>query len=312
MKNILITGAGGFTASHLAPLLRSEGGVRLFGISLAENPAERFLDRIYRGNVLDADLLRESIRESKPDQVYHLAAVVPVALVKKDFPHALRVNVEGTCRFLDVLSEEAPAARVLITGSSDECWARTGEEMPLRETDRFTPVNEYGVTKVAQELLARLYQREKGMSILFARTFNFTGPGQPPEFVCSSFARQVAEFRKRDGGTIRVGNLDVVRDFLDIRDVVRAYRTILEKGTSGSVYNVCSGEGVPLEWILETLREMAGVPIAVEKEEARVRKMDIPYLVGCNEKLRSLGWERRIPMGETLQDLLRSWERPQE
>ncbi|MDA8123421.1 MAG: GDP-mannose 4,6-dehydratase [Deltaproteobacteria bacterium] len=308
MMRTLITGADGFSASHLLPLLRAEGKEAIFGASLAPSPGDRWLDRTFVGDILEKDFLRETIREARPDRVYHLAAIVPVTLVRNDFPRALRVNVEGTQRLLDALSEEAPEAKVLIVGSSDEYGARPREEMPLRELDTFSPANGYGVTKVAQELLARLYQRERGMPVVFARTFNFTGPGQPADYVCSSFARQVERCRQAGGGTIRVGNIDVERDFLDIRDVVGAYRALMEKGTPGQVYNVCSGEVVSLRRILEILRNIAGVGIAVERDEARVRKVDIPYLVGDNSRLRGLGWKRKFPIGETLADLLRSLE----
>jgi len=305
---VLVTGADGFSASHLLPLLRAGRGAKIFGASLAPSPGDRWLDRIFLGDVLEEGFLQETIRETRPDRVYHLAAVVPIAQVRNDFPRALRVNVEGTQRLLDALSEEAPEARVLIVGSSDEYGARPREEMPLREFDTFSPANVYGVTKVAQELLARVYQREREMSIMFARTFNFTGPGQPGDYVCSSFARQVERCRHAGGGTIRVGNLDVERDFLDIRDVVGAYRILMEEGIPGTIYNVCSGECVSLRWILDMLRGMAGVRIEVERDEAKVRKVDIPYIVGDNTRLCALGWKRKYPIENTLGDLLRSVE----
>lgn len=308
MKTVLVTGARGFSASHLLPLLRSEADVGIFGISPEDGGYDRLCDRLYRGDVLDAEFLRAVVQEVRPDYVYHLAAVVPIAHVNRDFRHALRVNVEGTYNLLEILAGEAPGARVLIVGSSDEYGGMRREEMPLSEVDTFVPVNAYGVTKVAQELLARLFHRERGMPLMFTRTFNFTGPGQSPEFVCASFARQVALCRFRAGGTIRVGNLDVSRDFLDVRDVVSAYRVIMEKGIPGRVYNVCSGEAVSLRWILETLRHMAGVPIAIDPDEGRMRKADIPYLLGRNDRLRELGWRRKIPIAETLRDLLGDWE----
>jgi len=308
MRNVLVTGAEGLAASHLLPLLRREGGARIFGTSLVESGVDRLVDRAYRVDILDRDSIRKVVRESTPDHVYHFAAVVPVSRVNADFAYALRVNVEGTYNLLESISEVAPLAKVLIAGSSEEYGARGREDMPLTETDVFSPTNAYGVTKVAQELLARLSEKGKGMRIFFTRTFNLTGPGQSPEFVCSSFAQQVALCRLRGTGTIRVGNLDVERDFLDIRDVVRAYRTIMEKGTLGLLYNVCSGEPVSLLRILDTLRSLAGVPIAIEQDEKRVRKVDIPYVVGSNKRLCGLGWERTFTMEETLRDLLNYWD----
>ena len=308
MKRTLVTGADGFTASHLLPLLRSGDRSLLFGTSLVSSPRAPLLDGIFVGDVLDDGFLRKVVRDTHPDRVYHLAAVVPVPLVRKDLPHALRVNVEGTYRLLEALSDEAPEARLLIVGSSDEYGVRPREEMPLRELDTFSPANGYGLTKVAQELLGRQYHRERGLPVVFARTFNFTGPGQPADYVCASFARQVEACRRKGGGTIRVGNLDVERDFLDIRDVVRAYKVLMDHGATGQVYNVCSGESVPLRRILDALRAMAGVDIRVERDEARIRTVDIPYLFGDNSRLRSLGWERKYPLEETLRDLLRSLE----
>jgi GDP-4-dehydro-6-deoxy-D-mannose reductase len=308
-RAVLITGSDGFSASHLVPLLREKEAARIFGIGLGLGRADGYFDGLFRGDILDAEFVRSIVRETRPDHVYHLAAVVPVAQVRREFPRALRVNVEGTYNLLESLCAEAPDARVLIVGSSDEYGARSPEEMPLRESDTFSPVNEYGVTKVAQELLSRLYCRERGMHILFTRTFNFTGPGQPADFVCSSFARQVAQCRLRGGGVIRTGDLDIVRDFLDIRDAARAYAIILEKGIPGCIYNVCSGHGISLESILNILKQIASVSITAVRDETRVRKADIPYLVGCNDRLRELGWESRFAMTQTLRDLVESWER---
>lgn len=308
MKRVLVTGAEGFTASHLLPLLRREEGIRVSGILFRESAANDLLDEVFRGDVLDGPFLRQVVRETRPDRVYHLAAVVPVARVRGDFPGALRVNVEGTYHLLEAVASESPGARVLVVGSSDEYGSRSPDEMPLRETDVFSPVNEYGVTKVAQELLGRLYHRGRGLAVLFTRTFNFTGPGQPPDFVCSSFARQIARLRRLGGGILEVGNLDVERDFLDIRDVARACRTILENGVPGGVYNVCSGAAIPLRRIVDLLRELAGVPVEVKRDAGRVRPVDIPYLAGDNGRLRALGWERKYPLEETLKDLLGFWE----
>jgi GDP-4-dehydro-6-deoxy-D-mannose reductase len=308
MKRILVTGADGFSASHLLALLRQAENIRIEGTVLNDNPHGALLDRIFRGDISEPGYLSEVVLDSRPDHIYHLAAVVPISQVRSDFPRALRTNVEGTYRLLEAVSNGAPKARMLVVGSSDEYGTISPEQIPLCELDTFSPANEYGVTKVAQELLGRLYQRERNIHVLFTRTFNITGPGQPADFVCSSFAMQVAKCIRCGGGSIRVGNLDVRRDILDVRDAVAAYRTIMEEGSPGTVYNVCSGEAVSLNWILEALLELAGVPIAVERDEGRVRKVDIPYLVGSNNRIRGLGWRRAIPMRDTLQDLLTYWE----
>lgn len=304
LKTILVTGADGFSARHLLPLLRRDPGIRLVGISLGPAPAEEYLDRSHRGDILDLEFLDSVLRSERPEQVYHLAAVVPVTRVRSDFPRALRVNVEGTYLLLEGIFRHVPSARVLVVGSSDEYGRRHPEEMPLKEADSFSPANEYGVTKVAQELLARVIAKERGIPVLFTRTFNFTGPGQPADFFCAAMAEQVSRCMRAGGGTIRTGNLDVERDFLDIRDAVGAYRIIMGKGEPGCIYNVCSGEPVSLRRILGLLIGMSGVSIRVEQDETRVRKVDIPYLAGCNDRLRGLGWRREHTLEGTLRDLL--------
>jgi len=309
MKKILVTGADGFSALHLLPLLRETEKDWIAGTMLNKSPQEKWLDQVYYGDITEFGFLKKVVLETCPDQIYHLAAIVPIALVRSDFPRALRVNVEGTFHLLEAVSNGSPTARVLFIGSSEEYGIICPDELPLQEIDKFSPANEYGMTKVGQELLARIYQRGRNMLFLFTRTFNITGPGQSPEFVCSSIAMQVAKCRRQGGRSIRIGNLDVKRDFLDVRDAVRAYQIIMEKGISGMVFNVCSGEAVSLTSVLDTLRELAGVQISVERDDERFRKVDIPHIVGNNEKICRLGWRRSIPMRDTLRDLLSHWEK---
>jgi GDP-4-dehydro-6-deoxy-D-mannose reductase len=279
---ILVTGSRGFTASHLLPLL--DGDV---------------LD--HKGDIL-SPYFADVVQEFAPDRIYHLAAVVPIAEVREDFQHAFRVNVEGTRLLLEATLRYVPKARVLIVGSSDEYGYQSALE-PVRESARFNPVNEYGVTKAAQEMLAKIYQRRHNMDIVFTRTFNFTGPAQPESFVCSSFAHQFEGCSRTGDTVIRTGDLDVVRDFTDIRDVVKAYTVVMEKGVRGMAYNVCSGKGIRLKHIVAVLRMISGVRAETKMMDAMVRKSDAVYLVGDNSRLKELGWTPTYSLEQTLSDL---------
>jgi len=279
----LVTGAGGFTASHLLPILKGE--------VLAT-----------RCDILHPDFI-SLVKDFVPDNVYHLAAVVRNrGGCKQNFRYALKVNVDGTRILLDTLLEYSPKAKILMIGSCDVYGFQNTIE-PISENATFNPVNEYGITKVAQELLARLYCGK--MNIIFTRTFNITGPGQSTEFVCSAFAHRFNECRQESTNKVKTGELDIVRDFLDVRDVANAYTIIMEKGTNCETYNVCSGEGVQLAKIVQMLKGITGMNPIIESSADHLRSIDPSYLIGNNQRLVKLGWSRKYTMHQTLVDLYR-------
>jgi GDP-4-dehydro-6-deoxy-D-mannose reductase len=177
------------------------------------------------------------------------------------------------------------------------------------EDDPFHVTSPYALSKIGGELLGGFYGRIEGLDIVIARPFPHTGPGQSPEFVCSDWARQVIQIeRGRAEPVLRVGNVDIGRDFCDVRDTARAYVLLMKKGRRGEVYNVCRGEGTSLRHILEIYLSLTAKTVRVEQDPSRFRKVDIPFLVGDNSKLRrETSWEPQIPLEQTLRDLLDYW-----
>lgn len=311
-RRVLITGATGFVGRYLARELAIGTSVEIFGTSFPDvpPPAERnafFLD------LRDAAAVRDVVRRARPDWVFHLAAVSQVRTSWEKREETFATNVMGTFHLFEAVRQEVPRARVLFISSSDVYGIVTEADKVLTEDDAVRAVNPYACSKAAGELLARFYADVEGLDIVLARPFPHTGPGQGPDFVCSDWARQLIRIERGAAQpAIRVGNLDVCRDFVDVRDVVRAYVLLLERGRRGEVYNVCRGTAVPLREILEILIAEVGlrprVPVAVDVDPAKLRKADQPLLRGSAAKLRAeTGWTPRVDFRQTLHDLVAYW-----
>jgi GDP-4-dehydro-6-deoxy-D-mannose reductase len=212
---------------------------------------------------------------------------------------------------LDAVRRRDLSPAVLVVGSAEEYGLVDPAEIPLRETTPLRPSSPYAVSKVAQAELARLYGPAGGMRVVLTRTFPHTGPGRGETFAESSFARQIAEIEaERRPPVLSVGNLDAIRDYTDVRDVVHAYWLLLEAGEAGDVYNVCGGQGRSISEMLDMLLACSSVQVEVRVDPDRLRPVDVPSLVGDPSKLRAAtGWEPRIPLERTLGDLLEDWRR---
>ena len=215
----------------------------------------------------------------------------------------------GLVHLLDAARRAGLGQRVLVVGSAEEYGAVAEDELPIRETAPLRPASPYAVSKVAQAALAQLYGPAGGMRVVLTRTFHHTGPGRGEAFAESSFARQIAEIeRGLRPPVIEVGNLDAVRDFTDVRDIVRAYWLLLDKGEAGQVYNVCSGRGRPIREVLDVLLGHRRARVEVRVDPGRLRPSDVPVQVGDPSRLqRATGWEPRIPLEQSLADLLEDW-----
>jgi len=310
---VLVTGAGGFVAGHLVDFLRAEHPeAELFGLvrphGTAPSPAGGAI------TVLEADLndpasLEPVLDAVAPDRIVHLAGQSSVHLSWIDPGGTLRTNVLGIVHLLDAVRRRGLAPAVLVVGSAEEYGMVDPAELPLREDMPLRPSSPYAVSKVAQGLLALQYGPAGGLRILRTRTFHHTGPRRGEQFAESSFARQLAEIEAgQRPPRLEVGNLDAVRDFTDVRDVVRAYWMLLDRGVPGEVYNVCSGRGVRLGELLERLIALSGRRVEVHVDASRLRPGDAPILVGDPGRLRAAtGWEPSIPLERTLGDLLDYW-----
>jgi GDP-4-dehydro-6-deoxy-D-mannose reductase len=310
MERVLITGADGFIASHLIGDLRSETGCLITGIGLKPEPSARVGNMEYEVvDLTDYEMVKDLLDAIHPDAIFHLAAQPSVALSWEDPWRTYQVNLLGQVNLMEGLKRLGLEASIHIAGSSEEYGKASSDRMPLDEEVPVNPCSHYAVSKVAQETLGLMYYQAYGWRVLVTRGFNQVGPGQSPDFVVASFARQIARI---EAGccepVLKVGNLEARRDFTDVRDTVRAYRMVMEKGRPGATYNVCSGKARPVSELLETLLSFSDVPIGVERDPARQRPSDIPLLVGENTRLcEETGWEPRIPLEQTLRDTLDFW-----
>lgn len=310
---LLVTGAGGFVGGHLVDFLHAEEpAVEIHGVVLPHGGVSW---RAASGaRVLEADLNDPAaaaavVEEVRPDRIIHLAGQSSVHLSWLDPAGTMRTNVLGIVHLLDAVRSRGLRPPVLVVGSAEEYGPVRPEEMPIPEEAPLRPASPYAVSKVAQGALALLYGPAGGMRVVLTRTFHHTGPGRGEAFAESSFARQIAEIESgRRPPVMKVGNLEAVRDFADVRDVVRAYWMLLEKGEAGAAYNVCSGRGRPIRDLLDMLLAATSARVEVRVDPERLRPSDVPAQVGDPSRLRAAtGWEPRIPLERTLADLLEDW-----
>lgn len=310
--SVLITGITGFVGGYLARSLArggddgGPGAPDIFGTSFPQAPPASS-DNVFHLDLRVECEVRDLVRRVRPDRVFHLAAVSNVRSSWQARRETLETNVLGTHNLLEAVRLEAPGARVLFVSSSDVYGVLTEGEAPLAEERPFRVTNPYAYSKAAGEMMCGFYERIEGLDIVIARPFPHTGPGQAPDFVCADWARQIVRIERGESEPVlRVGNLDVRRDFSDVRDVVEAYEALMRKGLRGEVYNVCSGKALALREILDFLVGGAGAaPIRVEVDPAKLRKTDVPLLIGDNRKIAAAtGWSPRIPVAQTLKDLL--------
>ncbi len=311
---VLITGITGFAGSHLAELCLSKTDVELYGMirwrSRMEN-IEHIQDRIrlLECDLRDASSTRDVIEEVRPDRIFHLAAQSFVPTSWKAPSESLQTNIIGQLNIFEAVKKLGLDCRIQIACSSEEYGMVYPDEVPIKESNPLRPLSPYGVSKVGQDMLGYQYFMSYGMKIVRTRGFNHTGPRRAPVFVCSDFARQIIDIEKGlKPPVMEVGNLEAKRDFTDVRDMVRAYWLSLEKGTPGSVYNICTGRSYSIREILGKLVEISGVRVDVRTDKGRLRPSDVPLLEGDNSAFRrDTGWEPVIPMDKTLADLLDFW-----
>lgn len=304
---VFITGATGFVGRHLSRLLRDRG-IDISGTCFPDEPGPEDTG-ICRVDLRSAEHLSEALGRARPDWVFHLAAQSNVRRSWENRQETLETNVMGTSNLYEAVRRSAPSARLLFISSSDVYGVISPGEKNFREDDPVQAVNPYAYSKIAGELLSRFYVQVEKLDIVTARSFPHTGPGQASDFVFSDWARQVARLEKGLAEpVITTGNLAVRRDYSDVRDVVRAYVLLMEKGRTGEVYNICSGRTVSLKEALEILLSLSKPRVEIRQDPSKLRKTDIPFLGGDCSKLRGeTGWTVGIPLEQTLRDLLEYW-----
>jgi GDP-4-dehydro-6-deoxy-D-mannose reductase len=292
----LVTGAGGFVGVHLVRHLEDLGDevVQL----------ERTVDGI---DIADADRLTDAVIAAKPEAVYHLAGASDVGGSWASPRETFMANAFGTLNVLEA-SRAAGAERVLAVTSADVYGRVTEDELPLTERQPLSPVSPYAASKVAADALAQQAWLGHRLPVVRVRAFNHLGPGQSDRFLAPSLAARIARNERYGGDEVPIGNMTPRRDVTDVRDVVRAYRLLVEHGEPGAVYNVCRGVAVAVKQIAEELLGMATRPMRLVSDPALQRPVDIPVLVGDNTELRrATGWEPTIALGQTLADVLADW-----
>lgn len=307
---VLVTGANGFAGRHLlAELARRGIAAVATGYDAAGNPqalpAGGAPDPLRSLDLRDAEQVRRFIAEVEPDGVIHLAAQSSAGASFAAPRETFEVNVLGTWNLVAALRDEAPAARLLAITSAD-LYGPSTPDLPHRETAPMNPRSPYGASKAAQDLLVEMAAAAYHLKAIRVRPFTHTGPGQRARFALPAFAAQVAAIERGEHRPVlAVGDLDVVRDYSDVRDVVRAYADLLARGAPGEAYNVCSGRGLSLRHLVEMMIGAARVSIRVELDPARLRPADLGHLVGDPHKLMAAtGWRPSIEIERTLADLL--------
>jgi len=272
---------------------------------------EGIMDKItlYECDLKDAASVRYIIREIEPDLIFHLAAQSYVPMSWRAPAQTLETNIIGEVNLFEAVKEMGISPLIHIAGSSEEYGLVYKDEIPIKETNPLRPLSPYGVSKVAQDLLGYQYFRSYGLRIVRTRAFNHTGPRRGEVFATSNFAKQIAEIEKGKREPVMwVGNLDAVRDFSDVRDVVKGYLLALERGEPGEVYNISTGEGHKIGEILDILLSLSKVDLEVKKDSSRMRPSDVELLIGDHSKFtETTGWKPEIPLRKTLEDLLNFW-----
>jgi len=311
---VLITGITGFAGSHLADHCLTVPGVDVHGLirwrSRTEN-IEHLNGKItlHECDLRDAGSTRDVIEHVRPQFIFHLAAQSFVPTSWRAPSESLTTNVLGQLHIFEAVRKIEHKCRIQLACSSEEYGMVYPNEFPIKEDNPLRPMSPYGVSKVGQDMLGYQYFMSYKTDVVRTRAFNHTGPRRPPVFVASDFARQIVDVEKGLRKPVMyVGNLDAVRDFSDVRDVVRAYWLSLEKGKPGEVYNICSGKAWKIRDILDILLGMTSAKIEIRTDETRLRPSDVPVLLGdCSKFKRDTGWQPEIPFEQTLRDIMAYW-----
>ena len=314
---ILITGFTGFVSQHFLTLLNEiEPGSIVLGIDKNE-PDFNFstfseLNISFENiDLLNKEATEKILTDFNPDYILHLASISSVA---QSWLTPLESFVNNTTIFLNLVELVRVSnnkCRILSVGSSEEFGDVAENDLPLTEEHPLKPLSSYAVARVSQEMLSKIYADGFALDIIMTRSFNHIGPGQKDIFVISSFAKQLVQLSKNieSKATLTTGNLSVIRDFLDVRDVVKAYYLLLKKGRSGEVYNICSGNGILLSDIISKMSEILNLSIETKINPDLIRPNENKKIIGSYQKIKNeLGWQPEIPLNKSLEDIIRYWQ----
>ena len=314
---LLITGFAGFVGAHFLELLNNlEPGSEVLGIDKVKpgydlSKYSNLIIEYKNIDLLDRPLISDALMTFQPECILHLASISSVA---QSWNTPLDSFVNNTNIFLNLVENirvNNIACRILSIGSSEEFGEVSENELPLIEEQPLRPLSPYAVARVSQEMLSKIYAEGFKEDIVMTRSFNHIGPGQKDIFVISSFAKKLVLLKrnKSTDNKIVTGDLSIVRDFVDVRDVVRAYYLLFKKGRKGEVYNICSGKGILLRDIIFQMSSLLGMEINIETDPQLVRPNENKKVIGSYKKIRDeLGWEPQIPLQKSLSDIIGYWE----
>ena len=315
MKRMLITGFSGFVSRHfLNYLVENNLSYEVLGVDVnppkfaMEDYAPTLAMSFEQVNLLDKEAVEDMIATFRPDYILHLASFSSVAY---SWQHPADCFMNNTSIFLNVTEalrkHDLCDCRLLSVGSSEEYGDVKKEELPLQEDMPLVPVNPYAVARVSQEMMAKVLADSFGMQIMLTRSFNHMGPFQDERFVIPSFVRRILDIAESGAksGEIETGDTSIVRDFVDVRDVVRAYYRLLLDGKAGEVYNICGEKGVSLAEVVDQIADIVGVSVTTRVNPDSVRPGDNQVVIGSAEKIRQdIGWTAEIPLRQTLMDMI--------
>lgn len=309
MKKAMVIGAAGFVGKYLINHLHNDLGMEVVATKLAHEKLDNLPARVRDLDILKKDSIVDLLFEERPDYIFHLAAQSSVSVAWNNPQLTIDVNIKGGVNVMDAVRELFYKPRILVIGSGEEYGHIRPGETPIKEDNRLDPGNIYAATKACQNMIGSIYSKAYDMELVLVRAFNHIGPGQSSIFVVSDFCRQVAEIEKglREP-TMYVGNLSAMRDFTDVRDVVRAYGLLVQKGEKGETYNVGSGHAVAIRDILDLIISKSTAKIAVEIDPAKIRPVDVPIIEADITKLNDItGWKPEIALERTIEEVLNYW-----
>ncbi len=308
MKKILITGGTGFVASHLVEELYKQGERNIYLTSYRDQGefVRKFVqaNNIFQVNLTDYQATQDLIANLRPDEIYHLASLANVGDSFEKRKFILEMNTSLQLNLLDAIKNYAPNSRMLHVSTA---LVYEQSLQSLNENAKLGPDNPYALSKLIQDLMTESFARSEKLNIVRVRPFNHIGERQTLGFVVADLAAAIAKIEKGQQDAIMVGNLDSIRDFSDVKDVVDAYILLMAKGESGQVYNVGSGRGRSIREILNLLIAMSQKEIKVVLDQSKIRPVDLAYLVCNNEKISNLGWNPKHQLEETLERILNYW-----
>jgi len=317
MKKYLITGFSGFVARHFVEYLEdNETMCSVKGLDIRE-PEFRFehyknvkisFEKI---DLLSKDQVEYIIHEFQPDYILHLASYSSVAFSWQEPVQSFQNNTNIFLNLVDAVRKLNTDIRILSIGSSEEYGNVSNKDLPLKEDHTVNPVSPYAVARVSQEYLSKVYVTGYGMDIVLTRSFNHIGPMQKTVFFVPSMAKQLVELKQsgKNSGDVVTGDISIVRDFTDVRDVVSAYYLLLKAGKKGNIYNVCSGAGLSLKDIIRLISKQLDIEVNIKVDPRLIRPSDNKKIIGSNEKIkRELSWTNVVPLEQSLKDIIQYWQ----